>query len=123
MQNTTELQNGSGSQGETELQAILAEVGSTKETAQGIAHDGPAPDADVSRLLAGLLGHLAEQLERVISLVPDATKVAGVQGSAGGHTAAAAATPEADEGSSEEDISPEDAPAQPANDPDAQGDR
>ena len=48
-----------------ELSALLTEVASTKETAQKIANDGPSEGADVPRVLAGLIAHLAEQVERL----------------------------------------------------------
>jgi hypothetical protein len=83
-----------------DLEAILVEIRSTKETAQGIAHDGPAPGADVPRVLAGLLSHLAEQLERMASLLSKGSDAA----------------PVANADAQEEDISPQDAPAEPARD-------
>ena len=122
MPTAEELQERSDSGGAATFEAVLAELRSTRETAQGIAHDGPAPDADVSRLLAGLLAHLAEQVERVVSLLPKGTPIGDrpvpERRAVGGTT-----PPQEDDDATEEDISPEDAPAEPARDPDAQGDR
>jgi hypothetical protein len=73
--------------------AIVEEIRSTKATADGLARDGAAPDVDSTRVLAGLIAHLAEQMERLV----------------GGDVN--------DDVAQEEDISPEDAPAQPPREP------
>lgn len=86
------------------VEAILIEVRTTKDTADGIAHEGPAPDADVPRVLAGLLSHLAGQVERMASLLSPRDT----------------GTPSSDDDAAEEDVSPQDAPAEPARDLDAE---
>jgi len=50
------------------IRSALDEIRSTKETAELIANEGPAEDADVPRVLAGLIAHLAEQVEWVLSI-------------------------------------------------------
>ena len=50
-----------------EVSSLLQEIASTKETARKIANEGPSDGADVPRVLAGLVAHLAEQVERLVS--------------------------------------------------------
>jgi hypothetical protein len=112
---------GSDGQSGDDLGAILAEVRSTKETAEGIAHAGAAPEADVARLLAGLLSHLADQVERIGGLIallsPEPDPVARVD-----HAEPSLGEPTAsDEDALEEDISPENSLAEPARHPQATG--
>ncbi len=107
------------------LEAVMEEIRSTRETAEHIAHDGPSPGADVPRVLAGLLSHLAEQVERLAGLLIDPSQPTLSSG-------AASVVDRPDEGPSasssdeaadamEEDISPQDAPAEPGRDPKAEG--
>lgn len=52
------------------LEAILAELRSTKDTADRIANgDSPKEGADDVRVLAGLVHQIAEQVERLGELV------------------------------------------------------
>jgi hypothetical protein len=81
----------------SEAAGAMAEVAKVRETAQRLA-DGDYPEeADHIRVLAGMIGQLAEQVERL-----------GQQASApSAHDAEALV---------EEDRTPERAPAQPVND-------
>ena len=45
----------------------IAEIRSTRETAEKIAMEGATEGTDVARLLGGLIAHLAEQVEKLIS--------------------------------------------------------
>jgi hypothetical protein len=50
--------------------AILAEARKTKETAERMANgDGPPGEADDIRVLAGMVHQVAEQVERLASIV------------------------------------------------------
>ncbi len=52
------------------LEVVLAEVRKTKETAERIANgDSPKEGADDLRVLAGLVHQIAEQVERLGSLI------------------------------------------------------
>lgn len=52
------------------LQAILAEVRTTKETAERMANgESPKAGADDLRVLAGMVHQVAEQVERLARLV------------------------------------------------------
>ncbi len=85
---------------------VGAELDSIIETADLIAHDGLQPGSDGFRVLAGLVSQLARQTARML----DAGL--GTEGQSGG----AAQTPNQREAPTEEDISPEDAPAEPSRD-------
>lgn len=74
----------------------LTEVAKVRETAERLANGDFPEQADHIRVLAGLIGQLAEQVERL--------------GPEGEGSAASVATAE------EEDITPESAPAEPMND-------
>ena len=52
-------------QDQDELQAILAEAGSTTETADKLANGDYPEDADHIRVLAGLIRQTSEQVERL----------------------------------------------------------
>jgi hypothetical protein len=63
------------------LEAILAEVRSTKETAERMANgESPKEGADEIRVLAGLVHQMSEQVERLAMLS------AGEPPKASGHT-------------------------------------
>ena len=52
------------------VDAIVAEARKTKETAERMANgDGPPGEADDIRVLAGMVHQVAEQVERLASLV------------------------------------------------------
>jgi hypothetical protein len=85
---------------------VGAELDSIIETADLIAHDGLQPGSDGFRVLAGLVSQLARQTARML----DAGL--GTEGQSGG----GAQTPNQREAPTEEDISPEDAPAEPSRD-------
>jgi len=54
--------------------AILLEARKTKETAERMANgDGPPGEADDIRVLAGMVHQVAEQVERLASIVRDDT--------------------------------------------------
>jgi hypothetical protein len=63
--------------------AILLEARKTKETAERMANgDGPPGEADDIRVLAGMVHQVAEQVERLASIVRDDTApLAGTAGS------------------------------------------
>jgi hypothetical protein len=63
--------------------AILLEARKTKETAERMANgDGPPGEADDIRVLAGMVHQVAEQVERLASIVrDDAAPLAGSDGS------------------------------------------
>lgn len=85
---------------------VGAELDSIIETADLIAHDGLQPGSDGFRVLAGLVSQLARQTARML----DAGL--GTEGQSSG----GAQTPNQREAPKEEDISPEDAPAEPSRD-------
>ena len=65
--------------------AILLEARKTKETAERMANgDGPPGEADDIRVLAGMVHQVAEQVERLASIVRDDT--APFAGSVGSDT-------------------------------------
>lgn len=108
----------------TGIDAVLDEVRSTRQTAEQIANEGPSEGADVARVLAGLISHLAEQVERLGSVLGDqsAPPPSTPSGKAGGLPTGSRAPVDSDSTESgEEDISPEDAPAEPRRDPEAAG--
>ena len=52
------------------VEAIVAEARKTKETAERMANgDGPPEEADDIRVLAGMVHQVAEQVERLASVV------------------------------------------------------
>ena len=56
------------------VDAILVEARKTKETAERMANgDGPPGEADDIRVLAGMVHQVAEQVERLASIVSDDT--------------------------------------------------
>ena len=63
--------------------AILLEARKTKETAERMANgEGPPGEADDLRVLAGMVHQVAEQVERLASIVRDDTApLAGTGGS------------------------------------------
>ena len=63
--------------------AILLEARKTKETAERMANgEGPPGEADDIRVLAGMVHQVAEQVERLASIVRDDTApLAGTGGS------------------------------------------
>lgn len=87
-----------------EVEGAAAELESIVRTADLIAHDGLQPGSDGFRVLAGLVSQLASQTARIL----DAGS--GFEGWSEGGTQ----TPEQREAPTEEDISPEDAPAEPS---------
>ena len=91
----------------SQSQAIQAEAKKTKETAERLAN-GDYPDgADHIRVLAGMISQLAEQIERLAS--PGSVTSDGPGNDR--H-----ADPDGPEVEPEEDRTPEDAPAEPADD-------
>ena len=91
----------------------VAEIRSTRETAEKIAKDGATEGTDVARLLAGLIAHLADQMEKLAAASSSSSSSDGPeQGREDSGTQIADAT-------LEEDVSPQDAPAAPARDPNA----
>jgi hypothetical protein len=109
----------------TGIAAVLEEVRSTKVTAEQMANDGSSPGADVPRVLAGLIVHLAEQVERLGSLLGDPSQRPPLPSprDRGTGPEVRPGTPAVSDGTDpdEEDITPEDAPAAPRRDPDADG--
>jgi hypothetical protein len=110
----------------TGIDAVLEEVRSTRVTAEQMAHDGPSPGADVPRVLAGLISHLAEQVERLGAFLGDPSRSARPTSSPAGDREGPrerTISPPVSDGTDagEEDISPEDAPAEPRRDPNAEG--
>jgi hypothetical protein len=52
------------------VEAIIAEARKTKETAERMANgDGPPGEADNTRVLAGMVHQVPEQVERLASVV------------------------------------------------------
>ena len=107
----TETLGGSGSMATgSEFAALTAEIAKTQSTADRMAREGVPEGADPSSVLAGLISQLAEQVERLCRSIGE------------GSTAAA---PDVGallrDRALEEDISPEDAPAEPRRDPDVTG--
>jgi hypothetical protein len=62
--------------------AIVAEARKTKETAERMANgESPPSEADDIRVLAGLVQHVAEQVERLATLVgSERAPLAGPEG-------------------------------------------
>ena len=88
-----------------EAEAARAEARKTKETAERLANGEYPEDADHIRVLAGMIHQLAEQVERLASQgLTDGSEQAGTQPSSETEEAL------------EEDVTPERAPAQPADD-------
>lgn len=70
-----------GDRNDDGLEAILAEVRTTKETAERVANgESPKEGADEVRVLAGLVHQVSEQVERLAMLT------AGEPPKASGHT-------------------------------------
>lgn len=91
----------------SQSQAIQAEAKKTKETAERLAN-GDYPDgADHIRVLAGMISQLAEQIERLASPGSVTSDERGKDRHA---------DPDGPEVEPEEDRTPEDAPAEPADD-------
>lgn len=89
---------------ETDLDAILAEVRTTKDTADRVANGESTDEADDVRVLAGLIRQLAEQVERLVEERVSAR---------GGDPTWVRAERDME---LEEDRTPQDAPAAPLND-------
>lgn len=90
-----------------QTQGIRAEAKKTKETAERLAN-GDYPDgADHIRVLAGMISQLAAQVERLAS--PGSEISTGPRNDR-------SPDPGGPEGELEEDLTPGQAPAQPAND-------
>ena len=87
-----------------EVQGIRAELESIIETADLIAHDGLQPDSDGFRVMAGLISQLASQTTRLLQMPQEAGSGNDRQ------------EPVRRDAGLEEDISPEDAPAEPSRD-------
>lgn len=96
---------GAGADGSgDERSGIVAELDAVIETAGKVAHDGPEPGSDGIRIVSGLVLQLAEQVRRLAE--PSI-----------GETASEPVTdrsPNEAEAPSEEDVSPRNAPADPA---------
>jgi hypothetical protein len=95
----------SGDASPTGLEQVRAEIRSIIETADGIARDGLQPGSDGPSVLAGLISHLAQQVDRGL-------EANGATGSTGRDVRDAVARDA--EASTEEDSSPDDAPAEPS---------
>jgi hypothetical protein len=85
---------------------VRAEARKTKETAERLANGDYPEGADHIRVLAGMISQLAEQVERLASGSPAASVGPGN---------ARIADP-AEDGTVEEDRTPEKAPAEPTDD-------
>jgi hypothetical protein len=61
----------------------IAEIRSTRDTAEKIANEGATEGTDVARLLGGLIAHLAEQVEKLASgsLAPASSRDQAAEGS------------------------------------------
>jgi len=101
------------STGSTQASDPIAEIRSTRETAEKIAKEGATEGTDVARLLGGLIAHLAEQMEKLAS-----GSLVGEASAAKQHDRAGSKTQITD-AAQEEDVSPQDPPAAPARDPNA----
>ena len=91
--------------GANEVEAALVEVANVKETAERVAKGESSDDADQTRVVAGLVHHLAEQTERLFASMR--TPVAESPREGEDHDA---------ELLREEDRTPEHAPAAPLDD-------
>jgi hypothetical protein len=92
--------------------AIAAEAGKTKETADRLANGDYTEDADHIRVLAGMVRQLAEQVEALGALwMPRAAS----QGRRASRDGIERRSNEAD-GRTEEDLTREEAPAEPMDD-------
>jgi hypothetical protein len=87
------------------LEQVRAEVRSVIETADAIARDGLQPGSDGPSVLAGLISHLAQQVDRGLA-------ANGAAGSMRLDVEDAVARDA--EASTEEDASPDNAPAEPS---------
>jgi hypothetical protein len=88
----------------TELEGVSAELASIVRTADLIAHDGLQPDSDGPRVLAGLIAQLGTQLLRVVEPGSEDPRQASSDNQ----------SPNEKDAPTEEDTSPQDAPAEPA---------
>jgi hypothetical protein len=86
----------------TELEAIALEARKTRDTADRIANGEQPQEADDVRVLAGMIRQVADQVERLTALLDGS-------GSSGGPS-----DQHERERLAEEDVSPGDAPAEPA---------
>ena len=87
-----------------QIDGVGAELESIIETADLIAHDGLQPGSDGFRVMAGLVSQLATQTARILDAGFGIESLGGAK----------ARATEQREVSSEEDISPQDAPAEPS---------
>jgi len=87
-----------------QIDGVGAELESIIETADLIAHDGLQPGSDGFRVMAGLVSQLANQTARILD--------AGFGAESLGDGEARAT--ERGEATTEEDISPQEAPAEPS---------
>jgi hypothetical protein len=85
-----------------ELRAIALEARKTRDTADRIANGEQPREADDVRVLAGMIRQIADQVER-LTVVLD-----------GSASSSAGSDQQERERLAEEDVSPEDAPAEPA---------
>jgi hypothetical protein len=85
-----------------QVQGIRAELESIIETADLIAHDGLQPGSDGFRVMAGLISQLASQTTRLLQMS---------QSTGGGNDRQEEVRRDT---RPEEDVSPEDAPAEPS---------
>jgi hypothetical protein len=88
----------------TQQEGAKAELASVVETADLIARQGLSPGSDGPRVLAGLISQLATQTARLLEA--DVEPVAAPDGPPSANEADAPA---------EEDVSPQDAPAEPSH--------
>lgn len=86
----------------SETQAVIEEVRKTRDTAARLANGEATDDADHVRVLAGMIQKLAEQVERLAGDGQAASPASGGDS-------------QVDEAPVEEDRTPQDAPADPAN--------
>lgn len=88
-------------------EGIRAEAKKTKETAERLANGDSPEGADHIRVLAGLIHQVAEQVERLAAQLDELPDGSRQEGGMSSHEA---------ERQLEEDRTPEDAPAEPADD-------
>ena len=99
--------------GSTQASDPIAEIRSTRETAEKIAREGATEGTDVARLLGGLIAHLAEQVEKLASGSLESDAATGRQ-----QAPEDSATPTAD-AAQEENVGPQGSPVAPTRDQDA----
>lgn len=88
----------------TDAQAAVDEIRKTRDTAARLANGEYTDDADHVRVLAGMIQKLAEQVERL------------AVGGSTASTTGSRGTSQVDEAPLEEDRTPQEAPADPADD-------